>query len=419
MHAQYSSDEELDAQYSIHRICQAYQLAKFINLIGHSFTGSTSRDLLILAGDLNTDSNELPYRLLVSMTNLTDSYGKYVNHGVCDLNDYKNSIITAKYFMEDADLITCGHRSNTFTTDDSGKRIDYIMYKLIQQQCDEDSTTGETIDHFYCVSDRVECHGKDVDAGLSFSDHQPVAIQVKLQSKLLESELKSSVSSVYSAETGIDTNSTNSKSNGGSGDGCLLSKPSTYDSTSPLCESHSCERPVDSSECVMRVHASESPTLRQRVKPNSHISAEVSQCGHNSVNNIPPELKKQAVAVISKLYPLNKSKLMDKLNSTRNENLYLRRAHQLIESYLSSNLKRKRRSLIIFLMIMLMLVVAVTLAGTYVNASVTQMSLGWSAVAAGGLFFFLVMEIIYRFEQNAITGVFEDMEYMLDFVDYH
>ena len=65
MHAQYDENEKVSDPYSIHRICQAYQLSKFINLVAvnsaHSRTGS---DLIILAGDLNTSPGELPFKLL-------------------------------------------------------------------------------------------------------------------------------------------------------------------------------------------------------------------------------------------------------------------------------------------------------------------------------------------------------------------
>lgn len=64
MHAQYDDNEKLIDQYSVHRICQAYELGKFINLMSCNCTNSASKDLIILAGDLNTCSKEIPYRLL-------------------------------------------------------------------------------------------------------------------------------------------------------------------------------------------------------------------------------------------------------------------------------------------------------------------------------------------------------------------
>ena len=64
MHAQYDEEEDITDQYSIHRICQSYELTKYINLMACNCSNPSSRDLIVLAGDMNTSSKELPYRLL-------------------------------------------------------------------------------------------------------------------------------------------------------------------------------------------------------------------------------------------------------------------------------------------------------------------------------------------------------------------
>lgn len=73
MHAQYDDNEQVTDAYSVHRICQAYQLSKFINLVAensaHSRKGS---DLIVLAGDLNTSPGELPFQLLSEFTVLME-----------------------------------------------------------------------------------------------------------------------------------------------------------------------------------------------------------------------------------------------------------------------------------------------------------------------------------------------------------
>lgn len=51
--------------YSIHRICQAYQLGKFINLATEtSKIPAKRKDLIVLAGDLNVGPEEVPFKLL-------------------------------------------------------------------------------------------------------------------------------------------------------------------------------------------------------------------------------------------------------------------------------------------------------------------------------------------------------------------
>lgn len=75
-HAYYKENETVDHQYSIHRVCQSYQLARFINFISDTACNrsSNSIDLIIVAGDFNSTSAELPYKILTSMSNLTDCF---------------------------------------------------------------------------------------------------------------------------------------------------------------------------------------------------------------------------------------------------------------------------------------------------------------------------------------------------------
>lgn len=51
--------------YAIHRLCQSYQLAKFINLVTATAVNvEKGKDLIVLAGDLNTSPGEPPFKLL-------------------------------------------------------------------------------------------------------------------------------------------------------------------------------------------------------------------------------------------------------------------------------------------------------------------------------------------------------------------
>ena len=104
------------------------------------------------------------------------------------------------------DLITCGHSENTFTDtcsktnenicqDNSsyeGKRIDYILYKLLNRsgchrslECKE--ITGNE-HQFQCFAERIYCLSKDPITGISFSDHQPVAVQLIIKKVIKSSE---------------------------------------------------------------------------------------------------------------------------------------------------------------------------------------------------------------------------------------
>ena len=173
MHAQYDDDEKMMDMYSVHRICQAYQLSKFVNLVaensGHSRSGS---DVILLAGDLNTSPGQLPFNLLLSMTGLIDSHEG-----------------------ESTDHVTCGHHLNTYSVTDlnqTGKRIDFILFKLAQNcQCQVLEMCQCDIKHS-CSGSRIECMGKNPVTGLSFSDHQPVSIKLvikKRKDNLLQKEI--------------------------------------------------------------------------------------------------------------------------------------------------------------------------------------------------------------------------------------
>lgn len=152
--------------YSIHRICQAYQLAKFINLVAENSSNSRSgSDLILLAGDLNTSPGELPFKLILSMTGLAD----------CSLHE-RGSLVNG---CHDDDLITCGHQMNTYSEDATGKRIDFILYKLAQKcTCEVDCQCH--VKHV-CKGNRIKCLGKDPVTGLSFSDHQPVTLKIAIE----------------------------------------------------------------------------------------------------------------------------------------------------------------------------------------------------------------------------------------------
>ncbi|XP_053209152.1 sphingomyelin phosphodiesterase 2-like [Panonychus citri] len=188
MHAQYSDDEDISDQYSIHRICQSYQLAKFINMTEDLVSNAGKCELFLLAGDLNTSPEEFPFQLLKSITGLNN---------ICHPG--------SNGFNHINDLITCGNVENSFTDtlcsnqskDDNnsrhkqqlkqGKQIDFILYKMVNDRNSQKSQLS-TITYlnstvpdlsFNCTAEKLQCQSKDPKTGLSFSDHQPVAVRFK------------------------------------------------------------------------------------------------------------------------------------------------------------------------------------------------------------------------------------------------
>jgi len=209
MHAQYCEDEQIDSQYSVHRICQAYQLSRLINLVVGSLASDSRKyhDIILFGGDLNTGSNDLPYRIITSITGMVDSCQKYQKHVACNLNGHKENMNQA-YFIEDKDYHTWLHPNNTFSetptkdptkdrngayenSEKYGKRIDFIMYKYLQHGEKEKRDSLTSIENII-LDDFLHCSGKCPQTGLSFSDHQPVSI-------LLKVNVRNSLESINSA----------------------------------------------------------------------------------------------------------------------------------------------------------------------------------------------------------------------------
>lgn len=106
MHAEYNRSSD---DYQAHRVLQAYDTAQFILLT------SGSADLILLAGDLNTEPGDLAYRVILTVPGLTDAYMKAGN-------------------ISEERFATCESLRNSYTPSSLlrekilGKRIDYVMY---------------------------------------------------------------------------------------------------------------------------------------------------------------------------------------------------------------------------------------------------------------------------------------------------
>ncbi|XP_044728693.1 putative neutral sphingomyelinase [Chrysoperla carnea] len=145
-HAEYN---RIFDEYRAHRVMQAFDTAQFIRLT------SGSANAVILAGDLNTEPNDLEYRLLLESSNLRDSF---TVKNVCNIEENgtnecaRNSYTPAKL---------CRSRPE-------GKRIDYILYKPGRH------TVCDLIKYCLPFPDRVPT------CSFSYSDHEAVQILLKL-----------------------------------------------------------------------------------------------------------------------------------------------------------------------------------------------------------------------------------------------
>ncbi|KAF5277596.1 hypothetical protein FQA39_LY06089 [Lamprigera yunnana] len=136
-------------EYETHRMLQAYDTAQFILLT------SAAADLVVLAGDLNTEPGDLPHRVLMSVTGFTDAYLEadaeaqqpfYTNDG--PQNSYTVSSLLKKEYP--------------------GKRIDYILYNC-------GSNTSVVMKNYSRpLSSKVP--GSDYN----YSDHEAIIATLKL-----------------------------------------------------------------------------------------------------------------------------------------------------------------------------------------------------------------------------------------------
>lgn len=221
-HAYYNENEPVHHQYSVHRICQSYQLAKFITFISDTACNrkASGKDLLVVAGDMNTTSTELPYKILTTMAGLTDCFklprnnntssniihrhkllnlkqklscvdsgstssinSQEKNAPLCPnkasdnflldtLEEYGSKVAHALFDSdtEDEDITYC-HPRNSFTPGPLEykwpmKRIDFILCRLLT--------------HGHCVVDRISSESKDPTLDCSLSDHEPVMVELKI-----------------------------------------------------------------------------------------------------------------------------------------------------------------------------------------------------------------------------------------------
>lgn len=102
LHAEYNREND---EYMAHRVLQAFDTAQFVRMT------SGDADAVILAGDLNTEPQDLAYRIMCGVSGLMDACPSSASHlgtNECANNSY-----------------TC---SKLARTRPDGKRIDHILY---------------------------------------------------------------------------------------------------------------------------------------------------------------------------------------------------------------------------------------------------------------------------------------------------
>ena len=122
LHAEY--DKEND-EYTAHRVLQAFDAAQFIRMTKGGV------DAVILGGDLNTEPQDLAYRIICGVAGLKDACldtSRNLGTNECANNSYTNSSVARKL--------------------PDGKRIDHILY-LGSKHCKVGFTKLSII--LYCI----------------------------------------------------------------------------------------------------------------------------------------------------------------------------------------------------------------------------------------------------------------------------
>ena len=445
LHAQYDEEEKMQDMYSVHRICQAYQLSKFINLAtentNHCLSGS---DLIVLAGDLNTTPGELPFKLLMSMTGLVDCAMHRYSH------DVKLSLRGVQDITIDEDLTTCGHHSNSFTVKSSrstrttntmdrdqisrctGKRIDFILYKL-NQSCGQCKVRDcACYKSHTCHGVRVECLGKDPSTGLSFSDHQPVSLRLVIKKdrnlkklsqfagdtnecahlidravRTLSSRLTYRDGKVSSEKTpSLDDGTLDSRGNAGQRSVSTdAGSPVTAISSSKNRSKSTSDQSVQTttcnsaSNCLLDLLPASSKSIKHNVMSEKLLANNLNPSSTTVISTSNVEFKRDSLSLMS----------LDDLSLQ-----HLQSTYQLLEDYLKAKMSFKVKMLfILFLAFVSLIATGVTCYLQMISFSVTvNMSLFtfFAAISVS-----LVVLIVDRLEITALKGVQDELACLLYF----
>nr|XP_022902888.1 putative neutral sphingomyelinase [Onthophagus taurus] len=158
LHAEYN---RLNDEYQCHRVQQAYDTAQFIQQT------SGLADLIVLAGDLNTEPEDLAYRIIVHLTGLKDSFLEVKE----DSKEIHKIGTNESFYNSYAD-------KKAIRSGDAGKRIDYIMYG-----CPKNPNIKITTKK-YCqpLPRRVP------EKSFSYSDHEAITATLQIEKGLDEIE---------------------------------------------------------------------------------------------------------------------------------------------------------------------------------------------------------------------------------------
>lgn len=378
----------------------------------------------------------------------------------------------------DEDLITCGHHSNTYsmssasqkrvsnhagkelTSKPSGKRIDFILFKLAQT-CSCEHECSCNIKHS-CHGLRDVCPGKDPITGLSFSDHQPVTIKLVIKREKNRSAVSSSAPFADSCDGAAVTSRRRipSVTSDNPDDECLTSKERALKAiTSSLNYKNGSIFP----STMDQGDKNRIGQLNGFLNHNYDASAGTKQRSHS----VGPVLSDDSSTVIGDFekddqFMIEQNKrsgddqcntLLDifpgkRANSLANEHMtttttilsstkvhfnpdsaiipldepslkHLESMYQLLMEYLSNNSISKRRFYLLVIGTSLLLAALMTVVSSTMDFSTSALFHIWFAIVLVTSLVIALSEFANRMERTAIKGILEEISSLLSFAPNH
>lgn len=404
------------------------------------------------------------------MTGLVDCAMHRHSHNVTRSLLHGNQDVTI-----DEDLITCGHHLNTYsvssssqttvanhagkelTSKPSGKRIDFILFKLAQT-CSCDNECSCNIKHS-CHGLRDVCHGKDPVTGLSFSDHQPVTIKLVIKKERNRSVNTGSASLSADSPAGTMVASRRRHpSDHHVDDDCSSSKEralKTITSTLNFKNGSIFPSAVDQydGDITDQMNGFANHNWTGGTKQRSHsIRQVVTDLDSNATIGEFEKDDELMVEQNSSTGADHRNTLLDILPGRRSNSLneattttttiissakvhfkpdsaiipldepslkHLESMHQLLNEYMSQNRVSRRRFYILVLAMALLLMAAMTAVSSSANLSSTSLFHMWFATLATASLIVVLTELSNRMERTAIKGILEEISSIISFAPNH
>lgn len=302
------------------------------------------------------------------------------------------------------------------------KRIDYILFKLITGTCKSRlvNLAGDSVlsDHHPYIIDRIECKTKCDISGLSFSDHQPVAIKLGLK----HTEIPPNAS--VEAKDELSEDALDTKAQAVSSTNCS-SHVSIETLENGVCESHN----------VITFNGDEE-TVKVSVGKKLNGQSIKNRKSSGNFGNLNEEegtskARKESTLFLlrSKCFGDNPNEILkdiEKLESNdyaqiyRNKNFYLKTCQKLFTRYLNRTTSK------LWILTVLLLLILVTFTFVLVAVNVTNIEFPLQqyinrnnlTIVCGFLdtltiIALIILQITYRLEVNSIFWILRESNVLL------